>query len=37
MLWRSAIHFEAVWILTLVGFLSSAAVGRYIEQGRLFR
>jgi multisubunit Na+/H+ antiporter MnhF subunit len=37
MLWHSDIYFDAVWILTLVGFLSSAALGRYLEHGRLFR
>ena len=37
MLWDSDVYFDAVWILTLVGFLSSAAVGRYLESGRLFR
>ena len=36
MLWTSALFFDAVWILTLVGFLSSAAIARYLEQGRLF-
>lgn len=36
MLWTSALYFDAVWILTLVGFLSSAAIARYLEQGRLF-
>lgn len=36
-LWGSAIYFDAVWILTLVGFLGSAALGRYIERGRLFQ
>jgi len=36
MLWSSALYFDAVWILTLVGFLSSAAIARYLEQGRLF-
>ncbi len=37
MLWNSDIYFDAVWILTLVGFLGSAAVARYLERGRLFR
>lgn len=37
MLWGSDLYFDAVWILTLVGFLGSAAIGRYLEQGRLFR
>jgi multisubunit Na+/H+ antiporter MnhF subunit len=35
-LWRSPLYFDAVWILTLVGFLGTAAVGRYLERGRLF-
>lgn len=37
MLWASDLYFDAVWILTLVGFLGSAAIGRYLERGRLFR
>jgi multisubunit Na+/H+ antiporter MnhF subunit len=37
MVWGSDIYFDTVWILTLVGFLGSAAIGRYLEQGRLFR
>jgi multisubunit Na+/H+ antiporter MnhF subunit len=36
MQWTSALYFDAVWILTLVGFLGSAAIARYLEQGRLF-
>jgi multisubunit Na+/H+ antiporter MnhF subunit len=36
MVWDSDIYFDAVWILTLVGFLGSAAIARYLEQGRLF-
>jgi multicomponent K+:H+ antiporter subunit F len=36
MMWTSALYFDAVWILTLVGFLSSAAIARYLERGRLF-
>jgi multisubunit Na+/H+ antiporter MnhF subunit len=35
-LWRSPLYFDAVWILTLVGFLSSAAIARYLENGRIF-
>lgn len=34
--WGSDVYFDAVWILTLVGFLGSAAIGRYLERGRLF-
>ncbi len=32
----STLYFDAVWILTLVGFLGSAAIARYLERGRLF-
>ena len=35
-LWSSALYFDAVWILTLVGYLGSLAVARYLEKGRLF-
>lgn len=34
--WDSTLYFEAVWILTLVGFLGSAAIARYLERGRIF-
>jgi multicomponent K+:H+ antiporter subunit F len=34
--WNSALYFDAVWILTLVGFLGSAAIARYLTRGRLF-
>jgi multisubunit Na+/H+ antiporter MnhF subunit len=34
--WRSALYFDAVWILTLVGYLGSVAVARYLEKGKLF-
>lgn len=37
MVWNSDIYFDAVWILTLVGFLGSVAIARYLEQGRLFK
>jgi multisubunit Na+/H+ antiporter MnhF subunit len=36
MLWRSILYFDAVWILTLVGYLGSVAVARYLEKGKLF-
>jgi len=36
-LWNSTLYFDAVWILTLVGFLGSAAIARYLARGRLFR
>lgn len=32
----SALYFDAVWILTLVGYLGSLAVARYLERGKLF-
>lgn len=35
-LWNSALYFDAVWILTLVGFLGSASIARYLERGRIF-
>ena len=34
--WRSTLYFDAVWILTLVGFLGTAAIARYLEKGRVF-
>jgi multisubunit Na+/H+ antiporter MnhF subunit len=34
--WDSALYFDAVWILTLVGFLGSASIARYLEKGRVF-
>jgi multisubunit Na+/H+ antiporter MnhF subunit len=36
MVWDSDVYFDAVWILTLVGFLGSVAIARYLERGRLF-
>lgn len=35
--WDSDVYFDAVWILTLVGFLGSVAIARYLERGRLFK
>jgi multisubunit Na+/H+ antiporter MnhF subunit len=35
-LWESTLYFDAVWIITLVGFLGSAAIARYLARGRLF-
>jgi multisubunit Na+/H+ antiporter MnhF subunit len=32
----SAIYFDAVWILTLVGFLGSTAIAKYLARGRIF-
>ncbi|OGB92873.1 MAG: hypothetical protein A2Z31_03295 [candidate division NC10 bacterium RBG_16_65_8] len=34
--WGSALYFDAVWILTLVGFLGSASIARFLERGRVF-
>lgn len=34
--WQSILFFDAVWLLTLVGFMGSAAVARYLEKGRVF-
>lgn len=34
--WSSALYFDAVWILTLVGFLGSASIARFLERGRVF-
>jgi multisubunit Na+/H+ antiporter MnhF subunit len=36
MRWESTLYFDAVWILTLVGFLGSSAIARYLERGRVF-
>jgi len=35
-MWNSSLFFDAVWILTLVGFLGTAAMARYLERGRVF-
>jgi multisubunit Na+/H+ antiporter MnhF subunit len=34
--WHSSLYFDVVWILTLVGFLGSATVARYLARGRIF-
>lgn len=34
--WDSALYFDAVWILMLVGFLGSASIAKYLERGRVF-
>ena len=34
--WGSTLYFDAVWILTLVGFLGSSAIARYLARGRVF-
>jgi multisubunit Na+/H+ antiporter MnhF subunit len=36
MRWGSSLYFDAVWILTLVGFLGSSAIAKYLARGRLF-
>jgi multisubunit Na+/H+ antiporter MnhF subunit len=36
MVWSSDLYFDAVWILTLVGYLGSVAIARYLEKGRIF-
>ncbi len=36
MLWDSTLYFDAVWILTLVGFLGSSAIAKYLARGRVF-
>ena len=35
-LWDSALYFDAVWILTLVGFIGTAAMAKYLARGRIF-
>jgi len=35
-LWNSTLYFDAVWILTLVGFIGSAAIAKYLTRGRIF-
>jgi multisubunit Na+/H+ antiporter MnhF subunit len=35
-LWDSALYFDAVWILTLVGFIGTAAIAKYLALGRIF-
>jgi len=34
--WGTSWYFDAVWILTLVGFIGSAAIARYLEKGKVF-
>jgi len=36
MIWDSMLYFDAVWILTLVAYLGSAAIALYLERGRIF-
>lgn len=35
-MWATSWYFDAVWILTIVGFIGSAAVAKYLEKGRVF-
>lgn len=32
----STLYFDAVWILTLVGFLGTSAIAKYLAHGRVF-
>jgi multisubunit Na+/H+ antiporter MnhF subunit len=34
--WESTLYFDAVWILTLVGFLGSSAIAKYLARGKVF-
>jgi multisubunit Na+/H+ antiporter MnhF subunit len=34
--WDTTLYFDAVWILTLVGFIGSAAIAKYLIRGRIF-
>jgi len=36
MLWSSTLYFDAVWIVTLIGFLGTVAVARYMIHGQIF-
>jgi multisubunit Na+/H+ antiporter MnhF subunit len=36
MRWESTLYFDAVWILTLVGFLGTSAIAKYLARGRVF-
>ena len=36
MLEGSSLYFDAVWILTLVGFIGTAAIAKYLERGKVF-
>lgn len=35
-LWGNSWYFDAVWILTLVGFIGSASIAKYLEKGKVF-
>jgi multisubunit Na+/H+ antiporter MnhF subunit len=32
----AVVYYDAVWILTLVGFIGSVAIAKYLHRGRLF-
>lgn len=34
--WQSTLYFDAVWIVTLVGFIGTAAIAKYLARGRIF-
>jgi len=34
--WREPVYFDAVWILTIIGFIGSAAIAHYLQKGRVF-
>lgn len=34
--WGSVLYFDAVWILTLIGFVGTASIARYMENGKVF-
>jgi multisubunit Na+/H+ antiporter MnhF subunit len=36
MRWGSTLYFDAVWVLTLVGFLGSSAIAKYLARGQVF-
>jgi multisubunit Na+/H+ antiporter MnhF subunit len=36
MRWGSSLYFDAVWILTIVGFLGTSAIAKYLARGRIF-
>jgi len=36
MLEGTSLYFDAVWILTLVGFIGTAAIAKYLERGKVF-
>ena len=35
-LWNSVVYYDAIWILTLVGFIGSVALAKYMQRGRVF-